>query len=255
MLMPRTAATGATTVLNIPEAAAPVADEPKKRNPWTWPLIALVGVLVLVLVGAVVALVSGGGDTPAPTATKSATSTPTKSSTPTSSATPTASTAAIVKADYVGKPVDAATAALQKLNMTVNQIKGVAAKTAAEVGVVYDVNPTGPQVPNGTTINVTYYAALPVTPTPSGSPTVTPLTVAASGNITVTWPGFTQCPADHDLLGYAVAIDGSVVGNATTTTLGLAAPSTSGSHTVTYMVNCSGLALSGASSPTSFTVQ
>jgi serine/threonine protein kinase len=258
MLMPSSAAADATTVLNIPEVAAVSAvDEPKRRNPWTWPLIALVGVLVLVLIGAVVALLSGGGNSPAPTSTKSATPSPTatKSATPTPSATPTASTAAINKADYVGKPIDAATAALQKLNMTVNQIKGVPAPTLNDVGMVYDVNPTGPQVPNGTMINVTYYAALPVTPTPVGSPTVTPLTVVASGSITVTWPGFTQCPAGHEIVGYAIAIDGTVVGNATTTTLGLAAPSSSGSHSVTYMVNCAGLALSGASSGTAFTVQ
>jgi serine/threonine-protein kinase len=257
MLMPRTAATGATTVLNIPDAAsAPVTEEPKKRSPWTWPLIALVGVLILVLVGAVIALVSGGGETaPTKSPTSSTSASPTKSTTPTPSVTPTASTAAINKADYVGKTLEVATAALQKLNMTVNQIKGVPAKTAAEVGLVYDVNPTGPQVPNGTTINVTYYAALPVTPTPSSAPSVSPSSVAANGNITVTWAGFTQCPADHALVGYAVAIDGSVVGNSNTTTLGLAAPSASGSHSVTYMVNCAGLALSAASPSASFTVQ
>jgi len=259
MLMPRTAATGATTVLNIPEApAAPVVAEPKKPSPWTWPLIALVGVLVLVLVGAVVALVSGGGTDTTPTPTKSSSATPTKSATPTPSVTPTASTAAINKADYVGKSLETATAALQKLNMTVNQIKGVPAKTAADVGMVYDVNPTGPQVPNGTTINVTYYAALPVTPTPTSAPSVQSTT---GGNITVTWAGFTQCPSGHALSGYAIAVDGSVIGNAqqTTTFATTLSPSTypvGSTHTATYLVNCDGLALSGASpASATFTVQ
>jgi len=258
MVMPRTVATGATTVLNIPEAApAPVVEEPKKRNPWTWPLIALVGVLILVLVGAVVALVSSGGDaTPSKSPTSSVS--PTKSTTATPTVTPTASTAAINKADYVGKPLETATAALQKLNMTVNQIKGVPAKTATDVGTVYDVNPTGPQVPNGTTINLTYYGALPVTDAPTSAPTATP---AAGGNVTVSWTSVGTCPSGHNLVGYAVAINGSILGNVTapamssTLLLDSSKFPVGSSAQATYMISCENLALSAPSPIARFTVQ
>ena len=248
MVMPRTAATGATTILNIPEP--PVTEEvpeKKKRSPWTWPLIALVGVLVLVLVGAVIALVGGGGVTPTPT--QSTTPSATKSTSASPTPTPSATSAAIEKATYVGKTIDEATAALQKLNMNVNAIKGIAAPDAASVGKVYDVNPTGPAVPNNTTINVTYYGPLPVAPAPSNAPTVT-----VGSTLTVTWGAYTQCPSGHDLVGYAVAIDGTVVGNASTTTLGGLPLPSAGTHTATVMANCSGLALSPASPAATFPI-
>lgn len=245
MVMPRTAATGATTVLNIPEPAREDEVPEKKRSPWTWPLIALIGVLALVLIGAIIALLGGGGV--APTPTQSATPSPTKTSaTPTP--TPSATTAAIEKATYVGKSLEEATVALQKLNMNVNAIKGIAAPDAASVDKVYDVNPTGPAVPNGSTINLTYYGPLPIAPAPAGAPTVT-----VGTTLTITWSAYNQCPSGHTLAGYSVAIDGTVKANATATTLSVDLPP-AGTHTATVMANCTGLAMSAASPAASFTV-
>jgi serine/threonine protein kinase len=242
VVMPRTAETGATTVLNIPEAPEPVVSaEKKKRSPWTWPLIALVGVLVIVLIGAVVALTSGG-NTPEPTPTKSSQSaSPTKSKTPsaTPTNTPTPTTAAINKADYVGKPLADATAALEKLNMNVNAVKGTAAPSADKVGLVYDVNPTGPQVANGTTINVTYYDAVPVVDTPV-APTLTPLSgVNVGENVVVTWAP-SKCPDGHTVVGYEVFIDGASQGSGNSPFQ--ITPTAAGSPKITYQVTCSGLA-------------
>jgi serine/threonine-protein kinase len=245
VVMPRTATTGATTVLTIPNAPEPETEEKKKRSPWTWPLIALIGVLLIVLVGAVIALTSGGGaPEPTPTATtKSAT--PTKSGTPSPTATPTPTTAAINKADYVGKNVDTATAALEALNMNVNQIKGTAAPDANSVGLVYDVNPTGPQVANGTTINLTYYGPLPVLPAPA-APSLSPTSVIYNPSdtatpVVATW-GAVQCPSGFGQPTYEVFREGTSVGSGTSgfqvTTKGLAA----GNYTVTYKVTCNGLA-------------
>ncbi|MBU6264732.1 MAG: serine/threonine protein kinase [Actinomycetales bacterium] len=257
VVMPRTAETGATTVLNIPDAPEPVdTNEKKKRSPWTWPLIALIGVLVLVLVGAVVALTSGG-NSPTPDPTKSSQSaSPTKSKTasptPTGSATPT--TAAINKADYVGKSLADATAALTKLNMNVNAVKGTAAPSADKVGIVYDVNPTGPQVPNGTTINVTYYGDLPVAPAPTAAPSVNDTTATPGQALIATWAGYTSCPSGHSLESYTVLVDGSAVSTVPNATAPFTAPSNEGNHTVSYQVTCAGLAPSASSPTTSFNV-
>ncbi|MDH6532103.1 hypothetical protein M2119_000340 [Aurantimicrobium minutum] len=256
-VMPRTAATGATTVLTIPDAPEPLEEEKKKRSPWTWPLVALVGVLLIVLVGAIIALTSGGG-TPEPTpteTTKSATPTPTKSATPTPTGSATPTTAAINKADYVGKPIADATAALEKLNMTVNQVKGTAAPSADKVGIVYDVNPTGPQVANGTTINVTYYGDLPVAPAPSTAPTLdeSDSNYTPTQAINVRWAGYTACPSGHALSGYNILLNGTSIATVTGTSGAIPAQPV-GDYTVSYQANCAGLDSSPASPTTPFQV-
>ena len=254
-VMPRTAAPGATTVLTIPDAPEPVdQEEKKKRSPWLWPLIALGGVLLLVLVGGIIALTSGG-NSPEPTPTNSTQSAkPTKTPTKTPTGTPTPTTAAINKADYVGKPLAEATAALEKLNMTVNAVKGTAAPSADKVGVVYDVNPTGPQVPNGSTINVTYYDALPTAPAPSSSPQLDATDYTPGQAINVTWSGYSSCPSGHALSGYNILVDGAFVASVTTNSGAITAPTSTGSHTVSYQALCSGLEPSPASHTKSFTV-
>ena len=255
-VMPRTAATGATTVLTIPDAPEPVdQEEKKKRSPWLWPLIALGGVLLLVLVGGIIALTSGG-NSPEPTPTNSTQSAkPTKTPTKTPTGTPTPTTAAINKADYVGKPLAEATAALEKLNMTVNAVKGTAAPSADKVGVVYDVNPTGPQVPNGTTINVTYYDALPVAPAPTVAPTLPDgNTFTPDQSIKVTWQGYGLCPSSHALSGYNILIDGAFASNVTKNEGAFNAPANLGDHTVSYQAICSGLEPSAPSPTKPFTV-
>lgn len=255
VVMPRTAETGATTVLNIPEAPEPVeSTEKKKRSPWTWPLVALIGVLVLVLIGAVVALTSGGSaPEPTPTeTTQSASPTKSKTAAPTGSATPTS--AAINKADYVGKSLADATAALEKLNMTVNAVKGTAAPSTDKVGVVYDVNPTGPQVANGTTINVTYYSDLPVAPAPTAAPSLNDDNATPGQALIATWAGYASCPSGHSLESYTVLVDGTPVSSVPNATAPFTAPSALGSHTIAYQVTCSGLSISSSSPNTNFTV-
>ena len=255
-VMPRTAATGATTVLTIPDAPEPVdQEEKKKRSPWLWPLIALGGVLLLVIVGGIIALTSGG-NSPEPTPTKTTQSaTPTKTPTKTPTATPTPTTAAINKADYVGKPLAEATAALEKLNMTVNAVKGTAAPSADKVGVVYDVNPTGPQVPNGTTINVTYYDTLPTAPAPTAAPQLDQqdATYTPQEGINVRWAGYSACPSGHALSGYNVLLNGSVISTVPSASAAIQ-PQQVGQYTVSYQANCAGLEPSAASPTTGFTV-
>ena len=264
MVMPRTLDTGATTVLNIPAATAAtdVDLETKKRNPWTWPLIALVGVLVLVLAGAVFALVSGGTPTPAP-ATTTSNSTPastpntTPANTPTSTPTPT--TAAVVEGDYIGKPYDTVSAELSALGMNVNRVEGTAALDPATVGFVYGVTPSGPTVAKGTTIAVKVYGPVPVVAAPGSAPLLDGSTTTAAkpgDTVVVTWPAYAGCPSGSTVSGYSIFMDGASVGTVagSVTTFNLTAPGpVDMDHPVTYQVGCGPLQ-SGISPAATLTV-
>jgi serine/threonine-protein kinase len=154
----------------------------------------------------------------------------------------------------VGKSLADATAALEKLNMNVNAVKGTAAPSADKVGIVYDVNPTGPQVANGTTINVTYYGDLPVAPAPSAAPTVNDDNATPNQALTATWAGYSSCTSGHSLESYTVLIDDAAVSTVPGASAAFSAPSALGNHTIAYQVTCSGLAISASSPTTPFTV-
>ena len=199
MVMPRTAATGATTVLNIPNAPEGSAT-PKKRSPWTWPLVALISVLVVVLVGSIIALLAGGGSNPSPT---NSSQTPTDSPTPTP--TPTATAGPIVLNDYKGKPAADVVSSLRALGYTnVTSKVGTFATTPELAGTVYDIKPTGPMVPLISPIVVTYYDQVPTIPAP-GAPVVASA-VTAGSPVTVSWAGDLAglCPSSDktDLTGF-----------------------------------------------------
>ncbi len=199
MVMPRTAATGATTVLNIPNTPDAVAPA-KKRSPWTWPLVALIGVLVVVLVGSIIALLAGGGSNPNPT---NSSQTPTESPTPTP--TPTATAGPIVLDDYKGKPAADVVSSLRALGYTnVTSKVGVFAVTPELAGTVYDIKPVGPMVPLVTPIIVTYFDNVPIIPAP-GAPVVASAVVSGSP-VTVSWANDLAglCPSSSatDLTGF-----------------------------------------------------
>ncbi|MBK5237843.1 MAG: serine/threonine protein kinase [Actinomycetales bacterium] len=247
MVMPRTLETGATTILNVPVATAGMELEAKKRNPWTWPLIALIGVLVLVLAGAVYALVSGGTPTPVPSTTSagpSSSSTPSSSASRTPSPTPTPTTAAIVEGDYIGKPFDTVYAELTALGMNVNRVDGTAALDPATVGFVYGLTPSGPTIANGTTIAVKVYGPVPIVAAPGSAPLLDGSTTTAAkpgDTVVVTWPAYAGCPSGSTVSGYSIFLDGASVGTVagSATTFNLTAPGPVGmDHPVTYQVGC-----------------
>jgi eukaryotic-like serine/threonine-protein kinase len=87
--------TTATRVLPSTATLPTSTGQPKRRNPWTWPLIALVALLAVVLVGTIIALLANPTN---PTPTKS----PTTSQTPSSTPTPTNTLVALQASDIVG---------------------------------------------------------------------------------------------------------------------------------------------------------
>lgn len=142
--------------------------ERKKRSPWTWPLVALILLVLFALVGFLIS--QSGFFSPNPAPSESTTTSASPSASPTStSATPTPrpteTTEAprptqsvpqkinIIPEQYVGQPFETVSAQLRALGFGVNG-QEVFDDTAA-AGIVTTLNPTGPREP-GETITVTY---------------------------------------------------------------------------------------------------
>ncbi|GAB3610212.1 hypothetical protein GCM10027414_23380 [Humibacter ginsengiterrae] len=239
--------TQATTLLSATETAEEPAETKKKRSPWTWPLIALIALLAIILIATLIALLTQNHGNPAPSTSPPA-STPsvvhtTPKTTPTKAQ---ATTGTINRGDYLGKTYDQAVAALnaagfQKITRNV----GTAAPSADKVNTVYDINPTG-TVPFSSTITLTIYDNV----TPPSAPTDTVTLVG--GKATVGQPatfnfGSAQCPAGQSLTGRQLYVDGAGVGPTTSSqqqyTFGDTKP-----HNVTYTIFC-GQSVESAQSP------
>ncbi|WP_460775372.1 protein kinase domain-containing protein [Microbacterium sp. GXF7504] len=172
----------ATTV-----AAGTETEKPKrKQSPWTWPLIALIAILVIVLGGTIWALFGNPG--PSDDDTPTGTPTPSRSS---ATPTPTATTVDVNGLELVGLSCEAASEKVGAAGLAATCEQGNAAPTSNQVGQVYQVSPTG-NVSPGTVLKLTVYADLvplnaPAAPSISGN-------AVAGGTVQVTWSGY-QCPS------------------------------------------------------------
>ncbi|MGZ0712183.1 protein kinase domain-containing protein (plasmid) [Coraliomargarita sp. W4R53] len=239
--------TSAATQLMTTTAAIPEEEpEKKKRSPWTWPLIALIVLLFLVLGGTVWALIAGGDDaepTPSPTRTSAA---PTQSETPTQSSTPTPTTASVVEADYLGSDCTTASSALDALGLGAQCADGNAAPDSDSVGKIYSVSPTG-NIPLGTVVQLTMYAGETAMPDPA-APTFqgTPATVEPNGTLTVMWDGYTCPSGTGSVSDYSFTVSNGTIANGPSfpqnsrSAQVTAADADGQTVVVTYNVTCSG---------------
>ncbi|WP_208322645.1 protein kinase [Salinibacterium sp. ZJ454] len=200
----------ATRVLTTPTmtAAGPtdtaqVPVEEKKRNPWTWPLIAIVTLLAIVLIGVLIALFANPGDeTPTETSTSAAPQTPTPTPTPTPS--PTSSTVFADRDELLGKNRDEVQQLIDSLGLSLDPVSGSTAPTPAQQGLSYDATPTG-NVQPGTTIRVTFYSEIP-SPGAPGAATADPARAETGGTVDISWPQYTGCSNGTSLTGYSFTI-------------------------------------------------
>ncbi|MFT2817385.1 serine/threonine-protein kinase [Leifsonia sp. A12D58] len=203
-----------TTPTTRAEAAAADADaKKKKRSPWTWPLIALIALLALVLVGTLIALFNQPS-TPEPT--KTTTSAPPTtpqppaptSAAPTPTTTPTPERVEVTQSEFIGLSSADARAKLEGMQLVANVQSGNAATTPDDVDKVYAVNPTG-AVKIGETITVTVYGDVVTPSSPSSPPTqVTPDPITSGSPVTVSWSA-QSCPSGQTLSGYEVSATGN----------------------------------------------
>ncbi|MGD8193625.1 protein kinase domain-containing protein [Herbiconiux sp. P18] len=260
-VMPSSAPTQATTVLAAAGGAAAVSggvppfdptdpgtdaveDEPKKRSPWTWPLIVLIVILLLIGVGTLVTVLFQNSGSPA--APTTASSTPTQSATtPTPSVTPspTPTRVAVSEADLKGKSFTDAAAVLEAMGLSANRVVGNAAPTPEQVDVVYQATPVG-NVQPGTTIALTVYGDVIVPDAPTSAPTTTTNTVEPGEDFTVSWSSY-SCPSGTTLTGYTLQATNATLqaepGTATSAQFKATGPATS-TIEIKYQVTCSGSA-------------
>ncbi|MEO2134940.1 serine/threonine protein kinase [Microbacterium sp.] len=209
-LLPTAGAVGAV-------AAADAADEPqkKKRSPWTWPLVALIALLLIVLGGTLFALFANQGAQPAPTSSSSTSQTPSRSATPPSPS-PSSTTVSIDSLQLIGKTCDEAQTAAKAAKVNVTCERGSAAPSEDQVGKIYQTNPTRGDVQLGSIITVTFYDEMSPIGTPN-APTVTN-DPKGSQTFTVTWEAFSGCPAGSSVTAYNfTVINGTFNANNSTT--------------------------------------
>ncbi len=204
-----------TTVVGpADEVEALIDDKPKKKqSPWTWPLIALIVLLLLVLGGTLFALFSNQGASPSPTASTSTPAAPT-SAAPTP--TPSATTVALGDLGFVGKTCDQALQIANEHKLTgVTCERGSAAQAEDQVGLIYQTNPSAGNVQLNQQIVLTFYDEMSAIGTPN-APTVTN-DPTGSQSFTVTWEAF-SCPAGSSVSAYNfTVINGTFDANHSTT--------------------------------------
>ena len=207
--------TQATQLLpsNGPVTTPSLPTETRRRNPWTWPLIALVSLLAVVLIGTIIALLAN----PAPSPTPPTSSSPpaTSSSPPPTSATPTASDR--VKLDdteLLGRTQDVVQARLTELGLVLDPRVGTVAATEDQEGLAYSVNPKG-NVRVGETITVSFYAEIPPPPEATKpSAMTTPAGPFLGGaSVEFSWTTYAGCPDGHALSGFSVQTNGTFDGD------------------------------------------
>lgn len=232
-VLPATAALGLG--LEDEEATEEPVEE-KKRSPWTWPLIALIALLALVLIGTIIALVMQPKDAPPTNTPKTTHSTPANSPTP--STTPTSTTVQIAESDFVGLTADQARSKLADLGMVADIATPTTAATdTSKVNTVYSVNPTGP-VQKGATISLKVYG--PVTPITTPNDTVSPNPPSGQGTansqIVVSF-GSASCPAGQSLTGRVLFVNGQQQAPVSDTRFTWS-PSAAGDYSLTYAIFC-----------------
>lgn len=223
-----------------------------RRNPWTWPLVALISILAVVLIGTLIALLANPAPTPTPTPTTS--SIPTNSITP--SPTPTTSTVTITQGEFLGLTKAQAQDKLTQKGLRLDAVDGDVAPTTDQVGTAYKVNPVG-TVNKNDLIAVTFYSKIPPPPTAPAPPAVTyPAGPHLAGSqVTVSWASYTQCPTGHPLSSFSFSVLGGTVVNPgsgttvspdghsasvspTATTLDIKLTAAAGDTTISYTAAC-----------------
>ncbi|MDU0366902.1 serine/threonine-protein kinase [Microbacterium sp. KSW4-17] len=189
------AAAGVAPILTEEHTEEDAAPQKKKRSPWTWPLVALIVLLALVLGGTLFTLLANQNEPDAaPTSAAPSSATPSTPASPSTSPTPTQSAQLVdVDAlDLIGKTCDEARSILGDANLGATCATGTAAENADQIGLVYIVDPTGRNL-EGTNITVTVYGEETPLQQP-GTPTLPGTSVTAGSDIQVSWQQY-SCPA------------------------------------------------------------
>lgn len=201
-----------TAQLSTEEGAADEEAEKKKRSPWTWPLIALIALLVIVLGGTIFALMNQGDPDPDPTSASPSASRTVKTPTPSQATTAPPTRINVDSLGLVGMSCDAAMAAATDAGLVpVCQTGSTAASSDDQVGTVESVSPRG-ELDEGASITLTLYADRVQVGKPQGTPTITGDLIAGA-TVTLNWTNFTCPSGTGSLTGYNVNITSATFSN------------------------------------------
>ena len=247
------AATAATRVMASPAGdestrvlpsmtETPTVQTEAQRSPWTWPLVALIGLLIVLLVGALIAVFAQpSGPEPEPTDTPSV-----EPTAETPDPEPTIDTVIIIEDDWLGRTRAAIEAKAAEFGLVLDAVERNIAPSQNDVGMSYQINPRSGEVQRGATITVFFYAPIPTPPQP-GSLAIAPGAGPYVGgtDVTLSWPAYSECPSGFSLTGYNFTIVGGnpsisnpVPAGTTQMTVTLA---DSGQLKVTYVALCGSL--------------
>jgi serine/threonine-protein kinase len=233
--------TAATTVLSS-TAVLPTATrstEPPRRNKWTWPLIAVISLLAVILIGTIVAILATPGTSPAGPSPSNPSAT-----SPTPSATPSTGLVQVTESDFLGKTKAEVSTMLDGMKLGFQPVDGDPVPADKTVGTAESVAPTGNVTP-GTVISVQFYVAQPAPPAPAAA-TYPAGPYLAGSTVTISWNQYGQCPTGYDLTGYDFTVSNGTASDANPidkaqTTLGVQLGAAGQTTTITYVAHCAGL--------------
>jgi len=234
--------TQATRVLEAtPSTQSLPVEEPQKRNPWTWPLVAIVAVLVIGVIALIIALAGGQGNEEALPS-----NTPTVPVEPSTTPTEEPTTVEVVKSELVNLTEDQAAQKLEDMGLELKAVTGDVAPSANLVGRSYEVDPIGAQ-PLETVITVTFYAEIPAPAKPGKPKPLSPDRAEpyAEGEVlTLTFPTYEKCPAGTSVSGFTFTITnaqptgGTAELDASATSIDINVPSDGTQVSVYYIAKC-----------------
>ena len=230
--------TQATQILATPVTQTQtLPTETAKRNPWTWPLIALVAILLVAVIAIIIAIAGNPGEEvvqTSPPPTSSATVEPEPSETP----------IAFVPEDFIGKTKARVQDDLEALGLRADLVDGKAAPSADLVGKSYDVEYDKPAM-EGDLITVSFYTAV-AAPTQPDAPTELTAPHAApylyGETLTLDIPNYIGCASGVAPTSYSFEVSGtSFTGNpvpGTQQTIDIVLPNQDATVKIRYTATC-----------------
>lgn len=204
------------TTAQLPADGEAVEDEKKKkkRSPWTWPLIALIALLVIVLGGTVIALMNQDAS-PTPDPSTPASQTPTPTDPPSPSPEPEPSRISVDSLGLVGMTCEAAMEKATAAGLVPICEDGTNAAPSDDlVNTVESVTPKG-DLEEGSSITLILFGERVPVGSPESQPSISGEPIAGT-TVTLNWTNFTCPSGTGNLSGYNVKITNATFADGST---------------------------------------
>jgi len=246
-----------TRLMPAADTTQPTSKRPARgRNPWTWPLVALIALIVVIAVGALIAFIARPSAKPITVVSPSHSQISvapsplqTPSQDPSPSQPPASSKVTITQEQFKGKTPNQVSALLNQYGLSATLVPDAGTPpTPADAGTAFSAAPVG-NLDAGVTVKVQFYGDFP--PVPAPAPLTGPPAGAATpagSTVAVGVPGYNSCPNQSTLAGFTFT---SSAGSSflpanlvpgTTTTIKFTLSTRPGENTIEYSAVCSGAA-------------